>query len=108
MNDSVSLTKDRTLFDYWMIIYERRYSIVLVAASAVVLALGLSMIMPQVFEARSVFYVPSPMSQPLLEKGTVPPFPSGIQDEAKAYVKILRGNSVEARIRQRLPEVNPA
>ena len=108
MNELDSLLKTRTIFDYWLVIYERRYTIAVVVASAVALAIGLSLTLPAVYEARATFYVPSPMAQPLLEKGAVPPFPSGIQDEAKAYVTILRGNNIQARIRQKFPGMNPA
>jgi len=92
---------ERTLFDYWFVLYEQKRAILVVTAAAVLLAVGLSLLLPSIYEARAVFYVPPPTSQPLLERGVVVPFPSGAQEEARAYVKILRGNNIQHRIRQK-------
>jgi uncharacterized protein involved in exopolysaccharide biosynthesis len=99
---------ERTLFDYWLVVYERKLAIVVVTVSAIALALGLSLYLPPIYEAKTIFYVPSQMVQPLIEQGAVAPAPSGAKNEAQAYVKVLKGNKIQNRVRQKFPQQNLA
>jgi len=54
----------RTLHDYWLALYMRKKFIIAVSLSAVIFAVGISLILPPVYEAKTSFYLPANLIAP--------------------------------------------
>lgn len=81
-----------TLADYWTAVYRRKWIILLVAVVAAASAGGISLVLPERYEAQAVFYVPRDVEgsigigQQLLGAR----LPTGMMDHARAYASILQ------------------
>jgi succinoglycan biosynthesis transport protein ExoP len=51
--------QDRSLLDYWLILYERRFVIYLVVVTSIVSALLIGETVPPIYEARASLYIPA-------------------------------------------------
>ncbi len=92
---------EKTLIDYWVILYKRKKAIALIAIISLVTTLVLGWILKPVYEARAVCYVPS--ASPALtymskESGAglardklVPP---AKEDEAGPYIGLLKSRKI--------------
>lgn len=95
---------DKTLFDYWMICYRRRLSILVLVATAALGALFIGASLPSVYEARAMFYVPSSATGQRSNTGdTAIPLPASNQDDAKANIGILKGRDALRAIHAQFP-----
>ena len=54
--------EEPTLFDYWLALYRRRYIIITIIISSMIIAYFLSKTLPPVYEAKAVCFVPSSFS----------------------------------------------
>ena len=48
-----------TLFDYWLVVYRRKWWIVAITLLSAAFAIALSLVIPSVYEAKCLFFVPS-------------------------------------------------
>lgn len=89
-----------TIDDYWMALYRRKWIIFIVAIAAAVGCYFVSQRVPQQYEARAVFYVPSDSSGTLgLDTSLAARLPSGEQDHAKAFAEIIDQPAAWAAVR---------
>lgn len=96
--------QDKTLYDYWMVCYRRRLTILVLVSTAVAGALLISASLPPVYEARAMFYVPSSATTQRSNTGdTAIPLPASNQDDAKANIGILKGRDALRAMAQRFP-----
>ena len=50
---------EKTLYDYWMVCYRRKFTILIMVVAAVTGVLVIGASLPAIYEARAMFYVPS-------------------------------------------------
>ncbi|UUX94808.1 hypothetical protein [Aquabacterium sp. J223] len=99
---------DKTLYDYWMICYRRRGSILVLVCTAIVGAIMIGASLPAIYEARAMFYVPaSPTTQRSNTGDAAVPLPASNQDDAKANIGILKGRDALAAMHARFPMKSP-
>ncbi len=95
---------DKTLYDYWMICYCRRLSILVLVGTAVLGTLLIGASLPPIYEARATFYVPSSATTQRSNTGdTAVPLPASNQDDAKANIGILKGRDALRAMHAQFP-----
>lgn len=99
------MTEPKELYDYWMIVYRRRISVLLLIVVSVASAIVISQSLAPVYEARAAFYVPA--SATTKRTGTTDtdlPLPTSNQDDAKANIGILKGRDATRAINKMFPQ----
>lgn len=98
------MTETKTLYDYWMICYRKRASILLLVTVSVVGAIVISRITPPIYEARAVFYIPGSATTNRTNVSEEDlPLPTSNQDDAKANIGILKGRNATQTIHEWFP-----
>lgn len=101
---------EQSLLNYWLVLYKRKKSILLVTAISVVTALVLSSVMTPVYEAKAVFYVPktsmaitymSKDSPSGLARDTLVPAPK--EDDAGPYIGMLKSSRLAEMANRQYP-----
>ena len=102
--------KDLTLLEYWLILYRRKKTIYLIVFSSIIFAAILSYILPETYEAKSVFFVPRQSQDFSFYSNS----PNGIirgrlepqaQEEPHApYIGLLKSNAIIDLIREIYPQ----
>jgi uncharacterized protein involved in exopolysaccharide biosynthesis len=89
-----------TIDDYWMAIYRRKWIILLIAVAAAVACGVISTKITPQFEAKAVFFVPQDAQNSLGigEHQLGARLPTGLQDHAKAYAKLIQQNDAWAMV----------
>jgi len=96
---------DKTLYDYWMICYRRRFAIWVMMAAAIAGAILIGISLPPIYEARSMFYVPASATTQRSNTGDNDiPLPASNQDDAKANIGILKGRDALRAIHVQFPQ----
>jgi uncharacterized protein involved in exopolysaccharide biosynthesis len=102
--------EERTLFDYWMVLYRRRWIILTVVLFALFMSLFLSWQLPPIYEARALFFVPKQPDAAIFFSGdaqkTLPRtvlFPASREEENAAYIGILKSDALAMRVKQEFP-----
>lgn len=98
---------ERTLFDYWMVIYQRKKAVGIIMAAAVLSALLSSFLLPNVYEARHYFYWPTGLQSKQAGTGSGEenvPLPSGLQDQARAFTGILKSEDATRWVQAKFPD----
>lgn len=97
--------REKTLYDYWMVCYRRKYTILTMVVTAVVGVLIIGASLPAIFEARAMFYVPSSATTQRSNLSvTDVPLPTSNQDDAKANIGILKGRDTLRAIHTQFPQ----
>lgn len=95
--------ENRTLSDYWIVLYSSKKTILLIALMAGVFAYVVSVLMPSVYEAKSAFYLPYQPNTELL--GSSPqallPFPE--EKSSGANIGILRSKDIQRAVQAKFP-----
>ncbi len=101
---------EKTLLDYWIILYKRKKYIVLITVISVLTSIFLSKILPPVYESSAVFYVPSssqslsylsPNAVDKLAKDTMMPAP---REEASApFFGLLKSKKIAELVHKEFP-----
>lgn len=98
------MTETKTLYDYWMICYRKRISIMLLVSVSVVGAILISRITPPIYEARAIFYIPGSATTNRTNVSEEDlPLPTSNQDDAKANIGILKGRNATQVIHDWFP-----
>lgn len=106
MNNSRS---DSNLLGFWYAVYSRRRLVLLIIGSAMAAALLLSLVLPSVYEARAVIFVPA-QTRPVaflappassVTSETLAPVPS--EDANGPYIGMLRGRSIAKVVAAEFP-----
>ncbi|OGW38904.1 MAG: hypothetical protein A2Y97_06970 [Nitrospirae bacterium RBG_13_39_12] len=102
--------RERTLLDYWIILYKRKIAVVLVTLISVITTAVLSLIIKPVYEAKAVFYVPeSYLALSYMSSGAADTFardrllPSSKKEVAAPYVGLLKSTKIAEYIHQEYP-----
>lgn len=96
---------EKTLYDYWMVCYRRKYTIMVMVVTAVVGVLVIGASLPAIYEARAMFYVPSSATTQRSNLGaTDVPLPTSNQDDAKANIGILKGRDTLRAVHAQFPQ----
>lgn len=100
---------DRTLLDYWLILYRRRWIILTIALSAMVTAWVLSTRMDPIYEAVAVFFVPKESDKTTFfaaPSGTMvraPLFPEAAEEPHAPYIGILKSWAIPKLVHEEFP-----
>ena len=106
------MTEEATLYDYWQALYQRKRAILMVTLLSAVFAFVISLILPSVYEARSVFYVPFTASTPLytvagsstqVDKTPLMPVPE--EKSAGGHLGILKGERISTAVLEQFPHL---
>ena len=99
-----------TIGDYWMVLYRRKWMILVVTVAAAFASTILSSRIEPRYEALAVFYVPENVAGGLFRGAEVGQarLPTGFQEHAKAYVTLLKGEDARRAIAARFPGRRPA
>lgn len=96
---------EKTLYDYWMVCYRRKVTIMVMVVTAVVGAVVIGASLPAIYEARAMFYVPSSATTSRSNLGDNDvPLPASNQDDAKANIGILKGRDTLRTVQSRFPQ----
>ena len=102
--------EEHSLYYYWLILYRRRTMIYVVTACAVVFAAWLSWWLPNVYEAYSVFFVPSRADALTFFANTgpaqvtrTPLVPEARGEQQKIYLGILDSETLRQRVQREFP-----
>ena len=102
---------EKTLLDYWFTLYKRRYVIGLIMLSSLATTLAISLLLPPVYEAKAVFFVPQrPSSSTFLgspegsaiAKTTLIPDPS--ENSNAPYLGILKSKALAELVKTEYPD----
>ena len=98
-----------TLYDYWLALYRRKMTVLLVALSAAGFALLASLLLPPVYEAKASFYVPT-LAEVSTVRGPGSALPSAArllphaeEKAAGVHVGILRSRDIARAVAEQLP-----
>ncbi len=104
--------EERTLIDYWLVLYRRKLQVVLIVLSAVIASLYVSSILEPIYEARVVTFVPkdpdvvnfysSDATKTIAPRAPIPP---SRKDENAPYIGMLRSASVLQMVNQAYPQI---
>jgi uncharacterized protein involved in exopolysaccharide biosynthesis len=102
-----------TLYDYMRILYRRRWMVGLTVASAVAVAVGLSLLLPRIYESIGEFYVVSDAeSGGVLSSGpsraSLLAMPLVMQELEKWYLGLLQSEAVRQIVSQAVKDKDPA
>jgi len=101
---------DYSLVDYLVVVYRRAWVVLLVTAVAAGTAWLASEVAEPVYEAYAAFFVPQDVesSMGLTSKLTSARLPSGSENEARAYAKILQQSDAYLSALRKVPDKDPA
>lgn len=101
---------EKNLLDYWIVLYKRKTTIVIITFISVITTIALSLLYKPVYEAITVCYVPdkSPAisymsSNSLGELARAKLVPKPVEDEAGPYIGILKSKKIADLIHQEFP-----
>lgn len=103
----ISSRENYTIDDYWLVLYRRKRIIVFIVLAAIIFTVVISHLITPKYEARSIFYVPQDVKfsgDILGQEAGKARMPAGSQEDAKAYVAILKGNDAKRKIHERFPK----
>ena len=102
--------EEKTLLEYWLVLYRRRLVILLVIISSMAAALVFSNTIPPTYEAKAVCFIPQfpavgTLSLPTSEKSLArsPQMPSPTEEPNAPYIGILKSRSIAEFIQKEFP-----
>ncbi|MGB4066595.1 MAG: hypothetical protein WBK08_01060 [Nitrospira sp.] len=100
-----------TLFDYWYVLYRKRSTIGLIVLFAIVFAVGLSWLLPSIYQPQTVFFIPSkPDSLTFYSENSagqvarVLLIPEAKGEQQKVYLGMLESASLRERVHEMFPQ----
>jgi len=103
--------QDKSLLDYWLILYERRVVILLVIAASIVSAVVIGLTMPPVYEARAALYIPAKLAPVSYVSGTSTSslareqgVPLSKETDYKPYLGILKSEQLAEIVHAQYPK----
>jgi uncharacterized protein involved in exopolysaccharide biosynthesis len=100
-----------SLYDYWFILYRRRKTLYLIVFFAMAFSAFLSWVLPETYEAKTVFFVPSkPDSLTFFSNGATaqsartPLIPEPKGEFQKIYLGIFDSDTLRKKVKERFPE----
>jgi uncharacterized protein involved in exopolysaccharide biosynthesis len=103
--------EEQTLLDYWLVLYRKRKSIAVVMITAIILAYILSYLLPPVYEAKAVFFVPSTpdiisfySSDVSRQMARGPLVPSREEESSAAHIGVLKSKAIAQLVNKDFPQ----
>ncbi len=101
---------DKTLLEYWFILYDKKVIILVITLSAMITAGVLSKILPPVYEAKAVFFVPKEVDKKnfftppgeLMARSSLVPYAK--EDEQGPYLGILKSQAIAKLVQREFPQ----
>jgi uncharacterized protein involved in exopolysaccharide biosynthesis len=107
--------EERTLIDYWLVLYRRKVHVALIVLSAIGMSVFISSILDPVYEARIVAFVPkdpdvvnfysADAARSIAPKAPIPP---SKKEENAPYLGMLRSSSVLQMVNEKYPQIPEA
>ena len=103
------MTEEATLYDYWLALYQRKRAILMVTLMSAFFAYGISMVLPPVYEAKSMFYMPPTTTTLYTVSGSpsqvdrAPLMPVAEEKAAGLHLGILKGERVSTKVLKQFP-----
>ena len=101
---------EKTLLDYWIVLYKRKKGILLIIAISIIATVVMSLLVKPVYEAKAVFYVPtSSQSLSYMTSGAADSLardklvPSVTKEEAAPYIGLLKSTKIAEYVHQEYP-----
>jgi len=103
--------EERTLFDYWLVLYRCRYIIILIVFSSMTFAYFLSKSLPPVYEAKAVCFIPynnslisfySPDAPKQMARGIV--IPPSKEEFFAPFIGILKSKTLAKMVHKEFPQ----
>jgi len=101
---------EKTLLDYWIVLYKRKIAIVLITAISIIATVVLSLLVKPVYEAKAVFYVPtSSLSLSYMSKDAADKMardklvPAPDKKDAAPYIGLLKSTKIAEYVHQEYP-----
>ena len=101
---------DKTLLDYWIVLYKRKKAIALIIALSIITTVVISLLVKPVYEAKAVFYIPeSSLTLSYMSTDATDSLardkliPSSKKDAAAPYVGLLKSTKIAEYIHQEYP-----
>jgi uncharacterized protein involved in exopolysaccharide biosynthesis len=101
---------ERTLLDYWIVLYKRKIAIALIALLSIITTVVLSLLIKPIYEAKAIFYVPeSSLSLSYMSSDAADTLarnkliPSSKKEEAAPYVGLLKSTKIAEYVHQEYP-----
>lgn len=102
--------EDRPLLYYWLILYRRKRIVVVTFLSAIFFALVLSLLLPKIYEAKVVLFVPADIANvSFTSQGNTgftqtPLFPVPDDDVAALQIGILQSKTIAQKVAKEFPQ----
>lgn len=100
-----------SLYDYWFILYRRRKTVYLIVLFSLIFSAILSWVIPEVYEAKTVFFVPSkPDALTFFSNGEAgqvarsPLIPEPKGEVQKIYLGIFESDALRKKVKETYPQ----
>jgi uncharacterized protein involved in exopolysaccharide biosynthesis len=110
-NNETKAMNGYNLFDYWSVLYRRRKTVYLIVSIAVIFSVILSFVMPKIYEAEAVFFVPSKpdhltffSGEGLRQITRSPLIPESKGERQKIYIGILKSETLRKKVQKDFPQ----
>jgi uncharacterized protein involved in exopolysaccharide biosynthesis len=104
------MSRQLTLYDYWMALYRHKWAIAIVVLSSFAFTYGLSNVLPPVYEAKTTFYIPKESAK-ILYTGQdqsdlvqTPALPVPDEKTAGTSIGILKSKANARRVHNLFPD----
>ncbi len=105
--------QEKTLFDQWVVIYRRKWEILLVTLMAAITAGALAVVIDPIYEASVIFYPPkqplaanylSVGSEKSITRNTLVPLPN--EDQLAPFIGLMKSKKIAERVAAEYPEMS--
>ena len=102
--------QEKSLLSYWLILYKRKIGILLITVISVMTVIILGAVLPKVYEAKALFYVPSASPSLSYLSTTTQGFardklvPVAKEDDAGPYIGILKSDKIAEYVHNEFPK----
>lgn len=101
---------EKTLLNYWLVLYKRKTVILFITAISIVTVIILGALLPPVYEARALFYVPSSSQALNFMSTSMQGFardklvPLAKEDDAGPYIGLLKSKTIAEYVHKEIPQ----
>lgn len=102
--------QEKTLLSYWLVLYQKKTIILLITVTSVITVLILGAVLPSVYEAKALFYVPSTSPSLSYLSTSTQGFardklvPIAKEDDAGPYIGLLKSKTIAEKVHEDFPE----
>lgn len=102
--------QEKTLINYWLVLYKRKKVILFITAISIVTVIILGVLLPAVYEAKALFYVPSGSPALSFMSNSMQGFardklvPLAKEEEAGPYIGLLKSKTIAEYVHNEFPQ----